>query len=92
MADQPQGFHRSCGDHCRTISYSDDAVDGAPLRSLQNRGDRSRFVVEPNSQGLVLPGVLEHVAAVGGKKQVDTESFSGFTERARLVTGRRGEE
>src|SRR4029079_8371416 len=54
--------------------------------------DRSRFVVEPNSQGLVLPGILEHVAAVGGKDQIEAQSFSGFAERARLVPGGRGKE
>ena len=52
----------------------------------------ARLVVEPDRNRRVLPRILEHVAPVGGKHQIDPEPFGRVAERPRLISGRRREE
>jgi hypothetical protein len=88
VTGQAEGFHHAGSDDCRSISYSDHPIDGSALSRVEDGPDRSRFVVETNRQGVVMPWVVEHVAPVGREDQVHTQTFRGFSEGARLITGR----
>jgi len=51
---------------------------------LQNDGGKGFIVVEPNKSGLILPGNLQHSAAIGFEKE-NGFLFSGSNERVKLV-------
>ena len=87
---EPLGDAR--GDHRRPIADRDDAVDRRRPGGVDDRLDRRVFVVKPDRNRPVAPGIVEHVAAIGGKDQLDAEALGGLAERARLISGRRREQ
>ena len=92
MARKPEPFLNQGRDHRRTITNRENTVKGTRPGQLENRLRRRGLVRETDRNCPVLPGILEHIAAVGREHQIDAETLGGFTERARLISGRRGEE
>jgi hypothetical protein len=79
----------TCGDDRRPVTEGNESIESAGPRGVDDRLHRSILVVEPDWNGTVLPRILEHVAPVGREDQLDAEPLGRFTERARLVPGRR---
>ena len=77
------------GDHRRPVAERNQSIEPASPRRVDDRRHRSILVMEPDRNGAVLPRILEHVAPVGREDQLDAKPFGRFTERARLVPGRR---
>ena len=87
---QPLGDAR--GNHRRPIADRDEAVEGRRPGGLDDRLDRRVFVVKPDRDRAVPPGILEHVTAIGGKDQRHAEALGGLAKRTRLIPGRRREQ
>ena len=51
--------------------------------------DRFGDAVELDRDGVIAPGIFEHVAAVGGQREVEPEPPRGIGEHADLVAGGR---
>ena len=92
MTRQPEPFLHARRDHRRPIADGEHAVKRTRPGQLENRPRRRRLVREPDGNRPVPPRILEHVAAIGREHQIDAETLGRLTERARLISGRRGEE
>jgi hypothetical protein len=60
--------------------------------ALTQSGKRLGDAIEPYRQRVIAPGVVENVAAVGGKGEFYTEPAGRIGKDADLVSGGRGEE
>ena len=92
MTGKTQPFGDARGDHRRPIAHRDEAVDGRHPRGFDDRLDRGVFVVKPDRDRAVAPGILEHVTAIGGKDQCHAEALGSLAKRTGLISGRRREQ
>jgi len=92
VARKAEPFLNQRRDDGWTITNREDAVKGIGPGQFENRLRRRGLVREADGNRPVLPGILEHIAAVGREHQVDAVTLGCVTERARLISGRRGEE
>ncbi len=92
MTRKPEPFLHERRDHRRTVTNGENAVNRSRPGQLENRPRRCRLVRETDRNRPVPPGILEHIAAVGREDQIHAETFGRVAERARLISGRRGEE
>ena len=71
------------------IAHGHDAIERSRRDDLL---DRFGGILETHGNGVVAPGIVEHVAAVGGERDVHAELPRGVREDADLVAGGGGDE
>ena len=86
---QVQTFRDLRGDKSRPIAHGGDSVKGPARGEFRKRGER---IFEAHGDGIVSPGIAEHVTAIGGEDQIDPEPASGVGKGVHLITGGGGEQ
>ena len=73
----------------RLVAHRCDSIE----RTVRRQGLNSwRGVFEPHGHGIVAPGVVEHVAAVGRQDQVESHAFRCARKHVHLISGRGGDQ
>ena len=75
-----------------TVGRSPTAMtpsNGFAFGHVENRRHRRVFVVKPDRNRLILPGILDQVTPIGGVDELHPHPFGRLAERTRLITRRR---
>jgi hypothetical protein len=91
MTREPERFTDPGGNYGRAIADNNDASKRMGPSLLQNVGDGRLFIMKPDRNRLVAPGILNHVAAIGGEHQLHAKTLGSLTKRPRLVPGCRSQ-
>ena len=86
IVGESQGARRVRRGRRRPVAESDQSVHGPHERLLDDAPRRLFGFVEAHRNRAVRPRVLELVAAVARKHDIDAQRLRGFREAARLVT------
>ena len=82
-------FGGSRGDVGGLVADGDDSAEGS---AEDERFEAFGGIIKAQRDGVVAPGVVEDVAAVGGKDEVEVQFLGGVEKSSRLITGGRGDE
>ena len=87
MERHAQHLRRLRRQHRGPIAHRRDAIELQAAQRIQRFGD----AVELHRDGAIAPGIVHHVAAVGGQREIHAQAPRRIGENADLVAGGGGE-
>ena len=92
MRTQSQRLRGSGRKDDRTVADRDDTVERARLRGLDDRLERGIFLMKANRYRIVAPRIIELMTTICREHQLNAGASGRIAERAKLISGRRGQD